>query len=177
MQLLRLKTVCKFILSTLVELSIKQGLKWPILMALLFSSVGFSMASEKLCQQEINYIAPKSATVFLVWDIEGYTHDEAIAANYATKLSDGLLYTQMVAKEDTFSANLNIPFDAIFSYSFWITKNKEGQYEDYWDLQSGGKSKVTHDHTITKNAIYWKKEASKEIQLLRYGWILWLALL
>lgn len=177
MRQLLFKIVSAFILTKSNSSTARSGLKLAVLLILIFTKVSFSLASETYRQQEINYIAPKSATVLLVWNIEGQSHDVAIASNVSTKLSDGLLYTPMVAKGDMFSVCLNIPIDATVSYSFWITKNKQGQYEDYWDPQSGGKTTVTDTLPITKNAIYWKEEARKEIQLVRYGWIFLLVLL
>ncbi len=177
MQLPQFKTVSAFTLNMSAGSHSQPGIKFPIFFILFFTCVSFGMASDKYRQLEINYIAPKSATVFLVWNIEGHPQDVTSASNDSTKLYDGLLYTPMVAKGDTFSISLNLPIGTRFSYSFWITKNKQGQYEDYWDLQSGGKTKVTDTLLITKNAIYWVKEERKEIQLVRYGWILLLVLL
>ena len=128
---------------------------------------------EKLfIEQEINYYAPLSGTVFLVWNVENYLKEESVLWNENTKLNDGLLYTEMTAINDTFSIKLKVPAGSVLEYYFWITKNKQGQYQDFWDLQSSGKIGVNEIASINKTAVYAKAEEKKVSLMLSEGWLL-----
>ncbi len=123
-------------------------------------------------EQEINYYAPLSGSVFLVWNSENYIQQESVLWNENTKLNGGLLYSVMVANNDTFSIKLKVPAGSVLEYYFWITKNKQGQYQDFWDLQSGGKITIAEAVPINKTAVYSKVEEKKVSLLLSKGWLL-----
>lgn len=131
----------------------------------------------KFIEQEINYYAPLSGTVYLVWNTDNYPLNESALWNSNTKISKGLLYLPMIATGDTFSIKLNVPVGAILQYHFWITKNKQGHYHDFWDLQSSGKTTVTDASIISKDAIYSKTEKKLGSRLLTIGWMIFLSLL
>ena len=128
-------------------------------------------------EQEINYYAPLSGTVYVVWKVENYPLDKSALWNENTKLTKGLLYLPMVANGDTFSVHLKVPEGTTLQYYFWITKNKLGHYQDFWDLQSSGKAIVSSACPISKNAIYSKVEKKLGSQLLPFGWMIFLFLL
>ncbi|OFY01667.1 MAG: hypothetical protein A2W89_18305 [Bacteroidetes bacterium GWE2_42_39] len=111
-----------------------------------------------LIEQEFNYYAPQSGTVYLVWNAENHPLDESVSWNENTKLTKGLLYLPMIAHDDTFNIKLKVPVGTTLQYYFWITKSNQGHYLDFWDLQSSGKTTVTKVCTINKNAIYSKVE-------------------
>lgn len=129
-------------------------------------------ADLKFTVQEIIYIAPKSSSVNLAWSIESYTFDEAFKWNKETKITYGLLCLPMEAHGDTFKINLSVPDGAKIQYYFWTTKNKQGDYYDFWDDQSSGEKIVTNTIPIIKNAIYSKAESKKELKVISYGWII-----
>ena len=128
-------------------------------------------------EQEINYYAPLSGTVYLVWKAEDYPLDKSALWNENTKLTKGLLYLPMVANGDTFSVHLKVPEGTTLQYYFWITKNKQGHYQDFWDLQSSGKIKVADVAPIYKKAVYEKTEAKKESHIISKGWLILLFLI
>lgn len=120
-------------------------------------------------EKEIKYYAPQSGFVYLAWTIEKVPLNESVVWNADTKLVGNLLYNPMIAHSDTFAVRLKVPVGSTFRYSFWITKNKLGHYQDFWDLQSSGKTIVTDDYPITKNAIYTKVEKQKGFNSLSLG--------
>ncbi len=134
-------------------------------------------SEKKFVVQEIIYIAPKSGSVNLAWLVENYTFDEAVKWNKETKITHGLLYIPMEAHGDTFKLNLSVPASAKIQYYFWITKNKQGVYNDFWDLQSSGQKTVTDALPIIKNAIYTKAGSKKQSKVISYGWIFLIFLL
>ncbi|MBA4409532.1 MAG: sulfatase [Bacteroidota bacterium] len=123
-------------------------------------------------EQEINYNAPLSGTIYLAWKTENYPSEEAVDWNDNTKLTEGLLYLPMVAHGDTFSVQLKVPVGTTLQYYFWITKNKQGHYQDFWDLQSSGKITVADAAPISKKAIYEKAETKKESHIISKGWLI-----
>ncbi|MBV5316066.1 MAG: sulfatase-like hydrolase/transferase [Prolixibacteraceae bacterium] len=140
-------------------------------------SIGVGTSGDKLfIEQEFKYYAPKSGAVNLAWRIEDYTLEESISWNNNTKLTDGFLYTPMLAHGDTFAIKLKIPVGTTLQYYFWITRNKQGAYQDFWDPQSSGKSTIKAASAIYKEANYSKSEDKKESRILSKGWLI-LALL
>ncbi len=134
-------------------------------------------ADVKFIEQEINYYAPLSGSVYLVWKIKNYSLEKSVFWNEHTKLTDGLLYTPMAAHGDTFSIRLKMPVGSSFNYYFWISKNKQGHYQDFWDLQSSGKKKVTDTLPISEKAIYSKIEKKNGPQIISKGWLIFLFLI
>lgn len=128
-------------------------------------------------EQEFKYYAPQSGTVYLVWNAEKHPLDESVSWNENTKLTKGLLYLPMISHNDTFNVRLKVPVGTTIQYYFWITKSKQGHYQDFWDLQSSGKTTVANVCTISKNAIYSKVEKKLGSRLLKFGWIIFLFLL
>jgi len=135
-----------------------------------------SSGNKLFIEQELKYYAPKSGAVNLAWRIEDYTLEESIPWNNNTKLTDGFLYTPMLARGDTFSIVLKLPVGTTLQYYFWITRNKQGAYQDFWDLQSSGKLSVKDSYPIYKEANYSKVDDKKESRILSKGWLI-LALL
>ena len=130
-----------------------------------------------LLEKEINYIAPMSGSVYLVWNIEKLPLEELLNLNDNTKLTDGLLYTPMSASGDTFKIKLNIPQSYILNYYFWITKTKQGHYLDFWDLQSSGRILISENDPITKTANYSNAETNTESNILSKGWLILILLI
>ncbi len=126
--------------------------------------------------QEINYYAPQSGSVFLVWNSENFNKEESVLWNDRTTLNEGLLYSEMAAINDTFSIKLKVPAGSVLDYYFWITKSKQGQYQDFWDLQSSGKITVNDTVPVNKTANYSKAEEKKISLMLSKGWLLFLLL-
>lgn len=131
---------------------------------------------QNLVQQKISYCAPQSGSVFVVWVTENYPLEESVLWNDGTKLTDGLLYTPLENRGDTFYIQLKVPYGARLQYNFWITKGKNGHYQDFWDQQSSGKITVTGSSPVFKNAVYSTVEAKKVVRTIDLGWII-LALL
>lgn len=127
-------------------------------------------------KQELKYYAPKSGAVNLAWRIENYKLEESILWNNNTRLTDGFLYTPMLAHNDTFVISLSIPVGSTLEYYFWITRNKHGAYQDFWDLQSSGKLSVKEGCSIFKEANYSKTEDRKESRIVSKGWLIVLLL-
>ena len=133
-------------------------------------------SNSEFLPQQIIYIAPQSGSVYLVWKTTNHPLEESVLYNGNTKLSDGLLYSPMELNNDTFSIHLNVLQGTIIEYYFWITKNKQGAYQDFWDLQSSGSIAVTDGAPVIKNAVYSKEEVKNESLLLSKGYILFLVL-
>jgi len=128
-------------------------------------------------EQEFNYYAPLSGNVYLAWKAENYTLEELGQWNENTKLSKGLLYIPMVALNDTFSVKLKVPIGASIQYYFWITKSKQGHYQDFWDLRNSGKTTVNNLRPISKNAVYSKEEKKLGSRLMSFGWKIFIVVL
>lgn len=133
-------------------------------------------SNSEFLPQQIMYIAPQSGSVFLVWKTVNHPLEESVLWNDNTKLSDELLYSPMELNNDTFRIHLNVLPGTTIEYYFWITKNKQGAYQDFWDLQSSGSIVVTDGAPVIKNAVYSKEEVKNESLLLTRGWILFIAL-
>ncbi|MDP3913260.1 MAG: sulfatase-like hydrolase/transferase [Bacteroidota bacterium] len=132
---------------------------------------------ETFVEQEINYYAPQSGSVYLAWRTDNYSLEEAVNWNDSTKRMNLLLYIPMVAHGDTFKVDLRIPEGSVLQYNFWITKTKQGYYHDFWDSQSSGKITVTDATPIFKNAIYTKAEEKNKSSFLTKGWLLFVLLI
>lgn len=128
------------------------------------------MLTENLVQQKIFYYAPNSGEVFLVWRTEKKPEEESVFWNSNTILTDSLLYTPLEMRGDTFFIQLNVPKGSTLYYNFWITKNRAGHYQDYWDLQSSGIKAVDTLNPVVKNAVYSKGEISKSPRTIDFGW-------
>jgi arylsulfatase A-like enzyme len=128
-------------------------------------------------EQEISYIAPQSGSVFLVWKTINHPLEESVLWNENTRLNEGLMYTPMELRNDTFTIRLIILQGSVIEYYFWITKNKQGAYQDFWDLQASGSTTETDGTPVIKNAVYSTVEVkNKYLSLLSKGWILFLLL-
>ena len=123
-------------------------------------------STESFVFQEFNYYAPLSGKVFLAWYPENYSPENAVGWNPGTKFTHNLMYTPIPMHGDTFSIRLKVPKGTILQYNFWITKNKEGHYQDFWDLQSSGKTVVSGENPINKDAIYSKPETVKNTSII-----------
>jgi phosphoglycerol transferase MdoB-like AlkP superfamily enzyme len=132
---------------------------------------------ESFVFQEFNYYAPLSGKVFLAWYPENYSPEDATSWNPDTKFTHNLLYTPIPMHGDTFSIQLKVPKGTILQYNFWITKNKEGHYQDFWDLQSSGKTVVTGENPINKNAVYSKAETAETKSIIDMGWMILILLI
>lgn len=128
--------------------------------------------SDDFIYNSFRYIAPKSGFVYLIWKTENFSNEEAIQWNDSTKLSNGLLYTPMSFNKDTFRLDLKLKKGAVLQYYFWITKNKQGHYLDFWDLQSSGRITANENGSIVKNANYTKVEKRKTTDIVDKAWIL-----
>ncbi len=126
--------------------------------------------------KEIKYYAPKSGAVMLAWYVENYQLSEAVLWNTNTRVINELLYTPFSAKNDTFFIRLKVPEGTVLQYNYWITKSKQGHYQDFWDLNSSGKTVVNNSEPIVKRADYSKKETVR-YGVTDKGWILFLFLL
>ncbi len=130
-----------------------------------------NLPTESFIFQEFNYYAPLSSKVYLVWLPENYKPEYAVSWNPDTKLTHELLYTPIPMSGDTFSIQLKVPEGTTLQYYFWITKNKDGYYQDFWDLQSGGKAIVSGENPINKDAVYSKSETVKTTSIIEIGWL------
>lgn len=128
-------------------------------------------------EKEFNYYAPQSGTVFLAWRIENYALEEAITWNDSTVLMKNLLYIPMQTSGDTFRVRLKLPIGSNIQFNFWITKNKQGAYQDFWDQHSSGKITVTNNAPISKNANYEIPVTKNESRIISKGWLILLLLI
>ena len=120
----------------------------------------------------INYYSPKSGAVTLAWYSDNYPMSVLENLNNNTKIVDNLLYNPMSVEGDTFKLKLKVPINTSLNYYFWITKSKEGHYQDFWDLQSSGKISEVLNSTINKVANLSKPEEKKGSQIINIGWII-----
>ena len=126
-----------------------------------------------IIEQDIFYIAPKFGVVYLVWRVEEYPMDDLVKMNDGTTLTDGHLYTPMVLNEGTFGIQLKVPIGSVFHYTFWITKDKEGIYQNFWDGTSSGKTIASDITPIKKTVSNIQTLETKKSNLLKIGgWLL-----
>ncbi len=126
-----------------------------------------SSITSDIIEQNILYSAPKFGVVYLVWRVEEYPTDDLVKWNDGTALTDGRLYTPMVLKEGTFGIRLKVPIGSVFHYTFWITKDKEGVYQDFWDGASSGKIIASDISPITKTASNIQTFETRKSNLLK----------
>ncbi|MGC9354430.1 MAG: LTA synthase family protein, partial [Mariniphaga sp.] len=129
-------------------------------------------SSATFTAQEFKYHAPRSASVFLIWKAENHPLKEAVLWNAETKFKDEYLCNPMPVSNDTFSIRLKVPKNSMLEYYFWITKNKQGHYQDFWDVRSGGKIFANEHTPVIKTANYSKEEALKRKSVTDFGWML-----
>lgn len=121
--------------------------------------------------QTIKYLAPKSSEVYLVWQSDSLDQNQIIEANEITTITDGLNYTRMELLNDTFRVSLSFPHAYSFRYYFWITKNSDGHYQNYWDL-SNTTNTIASNNDLIKNAVYTHSKKKKAIGLAQSAWVL-----
>jgi len=129
-------------------------------------------SSATFTTQEFKYHAPRSASVFLIWKTENHPLKEAVLWNAKTKFKDEYLCNPMLVSNDTFNIRLKVPENSTLEYYFWITKNKQGHYQDFWDVRSGGKILVKELTPVVKTADYSKEETVKRKSVIDSGWML-----
>lgn len=136
-------------------------------------------ADSAICfiEQEFIYIAPLSGAVNLAWKAEKVSNEECLNWNPGTRIAYDMLYIPMEAKGDTFRLKIRIPEGTSLRYYFWISKNKEGHYQDFWDLQTSGALLATTAATIQKNANYSEKKKTNYSHTVAKGVKLLLLLL
>jgi len=139
--------------------------------------ISLQVPNHSFLAKEFSYIAPLSSEVYLVWSTEDASQEELVSLNEHTEFNNGLFYTPMSAVGDTFKLALNLPKNSNLNYNFWITKNKQGHYSDYWDLQSGGTVLISDETPIQKTATYSISTSKTESKLLAKGWVLLLLLI
>lgn len=149
--------------------SIIQRIKNPEIEESKIDSVDYSAI---LTEQQFKYYAPQSASVFLIWKTENYSLEESVLWNENTTYKDKYLCIPMITSEDTFRVNLKIPQNSTLEYYFWITKNKQGHYQDFWDVRSGGKILANALTPVIKTANYSKAVEPKSKSVVDYGWII-----
>lgn len=122
--------------------------------------------------QEFKYYAPQSVTVYFLWKTDNFSLEESVLWNENTTYKDKYLCNPMIAADDTFRVTLKIPQNSTLEYYFWITKNKQGHYQDFWDTQSGGFITVNEDTPIFKTANYTKVEEETKPGITEKGWFI-----
>ena len=130
------------------------------------------LSFENIVNQDINYIAPLSGYVYLVFSTNNVEPDNILAMNSNMKLNDGLFYSPMTAYGDTFKISIYLPKGSTIQYYFWITKSKTGNYQDFWDLQSSGEVDIDSDNTITTYANYTKIETETVSHVSEKSWVI-----
>jgi ABC-type polysaccharide/polyol phosphate export permease len=95
--------------------------------------------------QEIRYHLPEAGEVFLVWGVNDWaTVPEGIHPT-GTVIKDGLMYTPMLRKGDTFVARLQASAGVTIDYVFQITKTRSGMGIEVWDANGDPKQDY---HTV-----------------------------
>ncbi len=135
-----------------------------------------STRQESFISKEFRYYAPKSGFVYLAWYVNNVEMDEAIAWNKDTKRNNNLLSTPMLAKGDTFFIRLKVPEGTVLQYNFWITRSKQGHYQDYWDLNSSGTITVTDGTPVIAEANYSVEKEEKSSGVIALGWLILIVL-
>ena len=137
------------------------------------SVVKDTSTTSNIIEQDIFYIAPNSGFVYLVWSVEGYPMDDLLKWNDQTTLTDKNLYTPMVLNEGIFDIQLKVPLGSVLHYTFWITKDKEGAYQNFWDMTTRGKIIVSNISPVSKTAPNIKTYEPRKSNLLQIGgWLL-----
>ncbi len=132
----------------------------------------FAKSENQFTDLEISYYAPQSVTVYFLWKTDNFSLEESVLWNENTTYKDKYLCNPMVAAGDTFRVNLKISQNSNLEYYFWITKNKQGHYQDFWDTQSGGFITVNEDTPIIKTANYTKADEETKPEIIEKGWFI-----
>ncbi|MFC1975503.1 ABC transporter permease [Chloroflexota bacterium] len=94
------------------------------------------IADKSLVSQEIHYNLPEAGKVFLVWGINDEWETVPVAIQLeGTIVKNGLMYTPMARKEDSFIARIQAPAGANINYFFEIAKSRSGAALAVWDAQ------------------------------------------
>lgn len=128
--------------------------------------IGFE---ETLVIQNVKYSAPNSGAVFVVWRTEQYPAENCVMWNPGTRISKGLLYSQMQLLNDTFVVDLKLPQKSTIYYYFWITKSKSGHYQDFWDLKANGVKTIGDNRAIVAVADYSQKAKPENRNIVDKG--------
>lgn len=143
----------------------------PLLLLALFLCLCRSVAAQQRPTQDsslvqVDYLAPRSGKVFLVTKYLG--SEEVDRAGDAPRIH----YHPMHADGDTFRVDVRLPKGKEFYYCFWITRNQAGDYQDYWDLNSGGTVTAVAGLAISRVADYEQGNEEQSPGILQRGWII-----
>jgi hypothetical protein len=75
-----------------------------------------------LVAQELDYRSRRPGDVWLLWGLEGWHAIPAAARPPGTVLKNGLMYTNMVRKGNTFTTTVQVPPGTVINYEFQINK-------------------------------------------------------
>lgn len=137
-----------------------------------------SLSSDSLVLLEFRYIAPLTGKAYLVWETKNRPLQSVLQlnTNSGSRLNQDLIYTPLQNSKDTFGVVLRVPPGTDLSFFFWITKNKEGHYQDFWDLESSGNMEAVRDSVINHSAVYSEKKAAVPAKITDKSWLILLLL-
>jgi lipoteichoic acid synthase len=98
-------------------------------------SEGFSR--NVLVTQEIRYVMPEAAEVFLVWGINGWNRIPTDLRPTGTLIRGMAMYSPMKNEGNAFSVRLRVPRGVKISYGFLITRTRTGIGSDIWENAGG----------------------------------------
>jgi len=138
---------------------------FAVVLLLSLQGLAFYGSGDSILLKSFHYHAPESSSVFLVWHSAKSRLDTLAALNPESSLNKDMIYTPMALHEGVFTTALALPKDISLYYTFWITRNRQGQYQDFWDRRSAGRIRVTDTLTVVKTAQYTteKSATSKKV--------------
>lgn len=147
-------------------------ISWSLTIMLLHGqNAPYHSPVDSIIRVSANYYAPKSGEVYLVWKPLNISHETAQSLNKSAQLTDGLFYSSMEGKGDTFSVALLLPEHTQLYSCFWITKDKASVYQDYWDTRSGSTVTITADFPTIKKRANYQSTAPNEVSFFnRHRW-------
>jgi len=119
------------------------------LLCLIFLHPTPLLAQTELVTQTIHYQVPEAGEVFLVWGVDGWGVIPEDMRPEKTVIKNGVMYTLMDRDNDTFVAQISVPFETVVDYSFLITKKRQGlEINPVWDNQLAYQIVAEEDDTI-----------------------------
>ncbi|MEM7028482.1 MAG: glycosyltransferase family 39 protein [Chloroflexota bacterium] len=83
--------------------------------------------------QEIRYHTQDADKVLFVWGIDGWNLVPEVVQPTDTVISDGLMNTHMMAKDDVFVTKIQVPEGAKIDFGFQVTKKNDPGALQVWD--------------------------------------------
>lgn len=93
-----------------------------------------ALPGNHIITQEIRYISPDAAKVFIVWGLNNWNLPDSGLPEDGSFIKDKLVYTPMKKTPYGFTVNINVPVNTIVDFDFRITQGPAQKVVDVWDV-------------------------------------------